>query len=46
MEVDFDLERTSDDDVEHCCYPTMQTATWTEKIIMEGGRETEEKGGK
>ncbi len=42
MEVDFDLERTSDDDVEDCCYPTTQTTTWTEEIIMEGGLETEE----
>ncbi len=42
MEVDFDLEKRSDDDVEHRCYPTMQTMTWTEEIIMEGGLETEE----
>ncbi len=42
MEVDFDLERTSDNDVEHCCYPTTQTTMWTEEIIMEGGLETEE----
>jgi hypothetical protein len=42
MEVDFDLERTSDDEVEHCCYPRMQTTTWTEEIIMDGGLETEE----
>ncbi len=34
MEVDFDLERTSDDNVEH--------TTWTEEIIMEGGLETHE----
>jgi hypothetical protein len=42
MEVEFDLERTSDDDVEHRCYPTTQTTTWTEEIIIEGGLETEE----
>ncbi len=42
MEVDFNLERMSDNDVEHCCYPTMQTTTWTEETIMEGGLETEE----
>ncbi len=42
MEADFNLERTSDNDVEHCCYPTMQTTTWTEEIIMEGGLEMEE----
>ncbi len=42
MEVDFDLERTSDSNVEHCCYPTTQTTTWTEEIIMEGGLEMEE----
>jgi hypothetical protein len=42
MEVDFDLERTPDNDVEHRCYPTMQTMMWTEAIIMEGGLETEE----
>ncbi len=39
MEVDFDLEKTSDNDVEHCCYPTTQTTMWTEEIIMEGGLE-------
>ncbi len=42
MEVEFDLERTSDDDVERCCYLTTQTTTWTEEIIIEGGLETEE----
>jgi hypothetical protein len=42
MEVDFDLELTSDDNVEHHCYPTTQTTTWTEEIIIEGGLETEE----
>ena len=41
MEVDFNLERMSDNYVEHCCYST-QTTTWTEEIIMEGGLETEE----
>ncbi len=42
MEVDFNLERMSDDDVEHHCYPTTQLRTWTEEIIMEGGLEMEE----
>jgi hypothetical protein len=42
MEVDFNLERTPDDNVEHHCYPTTQTTTWTEEIIMEGGLEMEE----
>ncbi len=42
MEVDFDLERTSDGDIEHRCYPTMQMMTWSEEIVMEGGLEMEE----
>ncbi len=42
MEVKFNLERTSDNNVECCCYPTTQTTTWTEEIIMEGGLEMEE----
>jgi hypothetical protein len=41
MEVDFDLERTSDNNVEHCSHPTTQTTTWTEEIILKGGLETE-----
>ncbi len=42
MEVEFDFERTSDDDVEHCCYLATQRTTWTEETTMEGGLETEE----
>ncbi len=42
VKVDFDLEWTSDDDVEHHCYPTTQTTMWTEEIMMEWGLETEE----
>jgi hypothetical protein len=42
MKVELDLERTSDNNVERCCYPTTQTTTWTEEIIMEGGLEAEE----
>jgi hypothetical protein len=42
MEVEFNLERTSDSYVECRCYPTMQRTMWTEEIIMEGGLEIEE----